>query len=121
MELSMVLERKALDLMVFNGCQPMQWIQLFQWLESNHWCQWNGNGFPSIELDETSMVFTVSITNDRSGLKRIFDWQPPCALHCPDPNAYCASHKETGQPRSAKQITTFSAITIRTTFRLASY
>ena len=44
----------------------------FQWLSTNamdpivsmvgkqHWCQWNGNGFPSIELDETSMVFNGS-------------------------------------------------------------
>ena len=56
----MVLERKALDLMVFNGSQPMQWIQWFQWLESNKWCHWNGIGFSSIELDETSMVFNGS-------------------------------------------------------------
>ena len=50
----------VVDLMVFNGSQPMHWVQWFQWLESNHWCQWNGNGFPSIELDETSMVFNGS-------------------------------------------------------------
>ena len=110
----MVLERKALDLMVFNGSQPMQWIQWFQWLESNHWCHWNGIGFSSIKLDETSMVFNGSpllvLLKIVFRFKKDLDWQPRCAVHRPDPNAYCASHKETGQPRSAKQITTFSAI-----------